>query len=238
MSRQSQATILLTRPLAQSQRFAAEIGGALISPLMTTEFLTPMIPAHPYGAIILTSETGAEAARRISASGHRLPQTAFCVGQRTAMAATAAGFHAISADGDAEDLLALICRQAPQESLLFIRATDTTGNLQDRLLLAGIDTFSVIAYRQIATQLNPEAALILRQTSPVILPVFSPRSAVLLSKELRRIAAIAPIFLAALSANVANAFDWPTAKTQIAVQPNSAAMIKAITDLRYSGIGS
>lgn len=238
MFRQSQATILLTRPLLQSQRFATEIGGALISPLMEPEFLTPAIPRQSYSAIILTSETGAEAARRISASGFSLPRRAYCVGNRTATAAQTAGFHTISAQGNADDLLTLITQDAPQENLLFIRATDTTGNLQERLVSAGIAIVSAIAYRQNPIPLSPEATTALQQTGPVILPVFSPRSAQLVTQELHRIAATAPIYLAALSPAVSNAFAWPTVQTQIAAQPNSAAMIKAIALLGLIGIGS
>jgi uroporphyrinogen-III synthase len=238
MFRQSQATILLTRPLLQSQRFATELGGTLISPLMEPEFLTPMIPRQTYSAIILTSETGAEAARRISASGFPLPPSAYCVGNRTATAARAAGFHTICAHGNADDLLALITQDAPQENLLFIRATDTTGNLQERLVSAGIGIVSAVAYRQNPIPLTLEATTALQQTAPIILPIFSPRSANLLAQELHRIAATAPIYLAALSPAVANAFAWPTAQTQIAAQPNSAAMIKAIALLRHTGIGS
>ncbi|MDZ4312232.1 MAG: uroporphyrinogen-III synthase, partial [Cypionkella sp.] len=66
MARQSHPTILLTRPDAQSQRFARQIGGAVISPLMRPEFLTPPLPAGDFAAVVLTSETGAAAAGRIS----------------------------------------------------------------------------------------------------------------------------------------------------------------------------
>lgn len=238
MFRQSQATILLTRPLLQSQRFAVEIGGALISPLMEPEFLTPAIPRQTYSAIILTSETGAEAAQRISASGFPLPNLAYCVGNRTATAAQGAGFQTRSAQGNAEDLLSLILQDRNPERLLFIRAADTAGNLQDRLILAGIDTVSVIAYRQNPVPLTPDATALLRQNDPVILPIFSPRSAVLLVKELTRIGATAPIHLAALSPAVAAAFEWPSALTQIATHPNSAAMIQAVAVLRQKGIAS
>ena len=63
MVRQSQASFLLTRPLAQSQRFAhGLIGDVVISPLMAPEFLRPKIAQKPYAAMIFTSETGVQAA--------------------------------------------------------------------------------------------------------------------------------------------------------------------------------
>ena len=75
----------------------------------------------------------------------------------------------------------------------------------------------------------------LQGPSPVILPIFSPRSARLLAVELRRVAAIAPIWLAALSAAVAEAFDFPTVFTEIATRPESAAMQAAVDALRGRG---
>lgn len=234
MARQSQPTILLTRPLAQSERFADQIGGAVISPLMRPEFLSPPVPAGEFAAIILTSETGAEAAGRISAAGAVLPKRAFCVGNRTAEAARALGFDAQSAMGAADDLLALINAAAPVGRLLLLRGQDSAGDLERRLISAGKEAVSVIVYHQIAQNLNDEAATLLHGSAPVILPIFSPRSAKLMAAELRRVAATAPICLAALSPAVAEAFDFPTSLREIALRPDGAAMIRAVEALRVS----
>ncbi|WP_426032408.1 uroporphyrinogen-III synthase [Cypionkella sp. TWP1-2-1b2] len=235
MARQSQPTILLTRPLAQSQRFADQIGGALISPLMRPEFLSPELPPGDFAAVVLTSETGAEAAGRISASGASVPKQAFCVGNRTAETARAMGFVASSAAGAADDLLAHIVSAAPVGRLLLLRGQDSVGDLEQRLISAGLETVSQIIYRQIAQILTDKAIAVLQGPSPVILPIFSPRSARLLAVELRRVAAIAPIWLAALSAAVAEAFDFPTVFTEIATRPESAAVQAAVDALRGRG---
>jgi uroporphyrinogen-III synthase len=232
MTRQSHPTILLTRPLAQSQRFADQIGGALISPLMRPEFLSPMLPSGDFTAIVLTSETGVEAARRISAAGTALPNRAFCVGNRTAEAARAAGFDASSAAGAVNNLLAYILAAAPVGRLLLLRGQDSVGDLEQRLILAGIETVSQIIYRQIVQSLSGEAIAVLQAPSPVILPIFSPRSARIFAAELRRVAAKAPIWLAALSPAVAEAFDFPTVYTEIATRPDSPAMLQAVQALR------
>ena len=232
MTRQSHPTILLTRPLAQSQRFADQIGGALISPLMRPEFLSPMLPSGDFTAIALTSETGAEAAGRISAAGIALPKRAFCVGNRTAEAARAAGFDASSAAGAADDLLAHIISAALVGRLLLLRGQDSVGDLEQRLISARIETVSQIIYRQIGQSLSDEAIAVLQAPSPVILPIFSPRSARIFAAELRRVAAKAPIWLAALSPAVAEAFNFPTVYTEIATRPDSAAMLQAVQALR------
>ncbi len=235
MARQSHPIILLTRPLAQSQRFADQIGGALISPLMRPEFLSPDLPLGDFAAVVLTSETGAEAAGRISAAGNALPKRAFCVGNRTAEVARAAGFTASSAAGAADDLLAHTIAVAPVGRLLLLRGQDSVGDLERRLVLAGIETVSLVVYRQIAQSLTDEAIAVLQDPRPVILPIFSPRSARLLADELRRIAAKAPIWLAALSPAVAEAFDFPTVYTEIAPRPDSDAMLRAVQALRGRG---
>jgi len=231
MARQSHPTILLTRPLVQSLRFAGQIGGALISPLMAPAFLSPPLPSGDFAAVILTSETGAEAAGRISATGCALPRLAFCVGNRTAEAARAQGFTARSAMGAADDLLAHIIAAAPSGRLLLLRGEDSAGDLANRLISAGLETFSMVVYRQIAQQLTGEATAVLQGQSPVIVPVFSPRSARLMVNELHRIAATAPIYLAALSPAVVEAFDFPTGLIEIASHPDSAAMIRAVQAL-------
>ncbi|MDZ4311845.1 MAG: uroporphyrinogen-III synthase [Cypionkella sp.] len=164
-----------------------------------------------------------------------LPKRAFCVGNRTAEAAQALGFDASSAGGDADDLLAQIASVAPVGCLLLLQGQDTAGDLQNRLISAGIETVSVITYRQIAQRLSDEAILLLQGSAPVILPVFSARSAVLLVAELRRTAAKAPLQLAALSSAVAEAFDFPTELVQIASRPDSFAMQQAIEALRALG---
>jgi uroporphyrinogen-III synthase len=182
--------------------------------------------------VVLTSETGAEAAGRISATGVALPKLAFCVGNRTAEAARAQGFTAHSAMGAANDLLALILAAAPAGPLMLLRGEDSAGDLKNRLISAGLETVSVIVYRQIAQNLGDEAIALLQCAAPVILPIFSPRSARLMAAELRRVAATAPIWLAAFSPAVAEAFDFPTASTEIATRPDSAAMIRAVQALR------
>lgn len=235
MVRQSQPVILLTRPLVQSQRFADQVGGALIAPLMAPEFLPPAVPPGDFAAVILTSETGVEAAWRISAAGFRLPRRAFCVGNATAAAAGRAGFDASSAEGNVSDLLAHIVMAAPQGRLLQLRAQDSAGDLQKRLISAGIETVSAIVYRQKARALTAEAAALLHGTVPVILPIFSPRSARLLAAEMRRIAATAPLWVVALSPAVAEAFDFPAELAKIAARPDADAMCDVISHLRGLG---
>ena len=246
MARQSRApTILLTRPLLQSQRFAAQLRArwpdlaVVISPLMAPEFLPVDLPRRAFAALILTSETGAEAARRISAAGQGLPAIVFCVGDRTAQAAKAAGFVAQSAGGDADALVALIARQAPDGPLLFLRGQDSAGDVESRLVSAGTETVSAIVYTQTEHALTRDANRLLRASAPVILPLFSPRSARLFLSQRPDGPVKAPLWLAALSPAVAQvAAGLAPDRMGIAATPDAAAMLQAISALLDGRIGS
>lgn len=246
MFRQSRApTILLTRPLPQSQRFAAQLrarwpeAGVLISPLMAADYRLPQWPQRDFTALILASETGAEAARRISATGHSLPRQVYCVGERTAAAALAAGFQPRRVGGDADALVKVILEDQPPGPLLFLRGQDSTGEVETRLISAGIETVSAIAYAQIQQPLSVEAQSLLQHAAPVILPVFSPRSARLLIAQCLANPPQAPLWVAALSPAVAQAAtELSPWHLQIATRPDAEAMLNAIAALPIGGIGS
>ena len=97
-------TLLLTRPRAQSQAFAAALEARLpgrfrpvIAPLIEIAPVPGALDLAGLQGLIFTSANGVEqfAARTADRS---LP--AFCVGEMTAAAARGAGFAARSADGD------------------------------------------------------------------------------------------------------------------------------------------
>ena len=182
--------ILLTRAAAASERFAVALresfgAGArvVISPLMCPVYLTPTLPPGPFDAVILTSETGAEAARRISAEGADLPRQAFCVGDRTARVAAAAGFHPQSAQGDADALVRVIVTAMRRGRLLHLRGHDSRGDVVQRLRTAGLEAQEAVVYDQMPCDLTFEAKAMLAAPEPVVLPLFSPRSADLVAQS-------------------------------------------------------
>ena len=230
--------VILTRPMAQSARFAAELAQRLpelhpiLSPLTLTEFLPFAPPCQP-SALILTSATAVEALRRNPVA---LPDIAYCVGRRTAAAAVELGVRAVSADGDAEALLALILARNPAPPLWHLHGEETRGNLAERLNSAGIETVSNVAYRQIPQALTPEARAALAGDAPVLLPVFSPRSAALLVAELRCLSVRAPLHFAAISTEAAAPLrDFPHKRLAIAATPDASAMLEAMVRLEQGG---
>lgn len=236
----TQLAFLLTRPAPASARFAASLresfGQAaqiVTSPLMEPEFLRPDLPPGPFDALILTSETGAEAARRLSADINDFPRRAFCVGDRTALAATQAGFLAQSAMGDAKALVRLIQSTEPTGRFLHLRGRDSVGDIVQQLDLAGIMASEAVVYDQKPRPLTPEAAALLAGAAPVILPLFSPRSADLMAQTgpVR-----APLWIAALSPAVAeHARPLQPDRMAIADRPDAPALLRAIEYLCAAG---
>lgn len=226
-------TVLLTRPAAQAERFAEEMaarfGGrlsSLISPLMSPEFLCPEWPDADYATVILTSETGVEAAVRLRNLGRALPKRAICVGDRTAAAARVAGFDAISAQGDAEALITLILQADDPGPFLHLRGRDARRDIAPRLAAKGRLAHAAIVYQQEAQPLGVPARELLAGKDPVIIPLFSPRSAALLA-DFGPFSA--PLLLAAISPAAAKtAMILAPERLEVAATPDSAGMLDAV----------
>lgn len=241
MARQSRLpSFLLTRPAAQGARFAAALrrrfGGnitILNSALMAPQFLTPKVPDIRFQALIFTSETGVLAFQQVFAeTGLAAGAQAWCVGDRTASAARAAGLIPLSAKGDAEALFQAIVAARPSGALLHLHGKEVRGNLVERLVSAGIETYSSIIYAQQPQPLTPQACAALQASDAILLPLFSPRTAALFYAEAQKIHLHAPLWVAALSPAVAVAIkDLPVADLIIAARPDAEAMLDALADL-------
>ncbi|TNC48191.1 uroporphyrinogen-III synthase [Rubellimicrobium rubrum] len=219
-------TLLLTRPLDASRRFLAECEAARGAPIPA--LLCPVMDIHPISvtldgrpaALLLTSEKGAERAGDLGLGG--LP--AWCVGARTTAAARERGLNAIEAGPDAEGLLKTILAAQPPGPLLHLRGQHARGDLVPRLRAAGIDASEVVVYRQEALGPSPEARRALDAPSPLVAPLFSPRSAVLLAAWALR----APVHAVAMSEAVAEAAQGlRPLSLVVATRPDAAAMVEA-----------
>jgi uroporphyrinogen-III synthase len=235
MDRQSATVpvpVLLTRPVAEAKGFAKALTQRLgprvapvIAPLMAVEHLAPTLPPGAFAGVIFTSVAGVEATQPFRPD---LPHLAWCVGRKTAERAAAAGFQARSAEGgDAAALVAAITADPPGGRLLHLRGEDATGDVAERLISAGIETESLVVYRQKPQPLTAEGAALLAGEGRVILPLFSPRSATLFHAVLPA-EARARLFLVAMSAAVADAArPIPCQALITARQPTAEAMLDA-----------
>lgn len=232
MTPQSRAIpVILTRPAAQGDRFAADLracyGDAIqviLSPLITPVFPPVTLPDGDFRAMILTSETGAQAAARVPG----VPRRAWCVGDRTAAAARALGFEALSAAGDAEALVAAIVAADEAGPLIHLRGRDSRGEVATRLTAAGLPTAEAIVYTQEAQPLSDPAHAVLQSDAPVIVPLFSPRTAQLFAATQPK----APLYIAALSLAVAAGLgDLGCEMVTVADHPDAKSLLQALVPL-------
>ncbi|MEP5155152.1 uroporphyrinogen-III synthase [Planktotalea sp.] len=178
------STLLLTRPQAASDLFARQVQQALgaldivISPLLEIEFLKFDAPKFPV-TLIFTSRNGVEAWSRA-----KLPtdERCICVGKATGQAAQTIGFDPIVSGGTVEHLREDIIKNPPQGDLVHIRGRHTRGHLVDSLRESGVNAQELITYDQKLLDLNDEALRLLQGGAPVIVPLFSPRSAAQFAK--------------------------------------------------------
>jgi uroporphyrinogen-III synthase len=229
---------LLTRPAAQSRRFAAQLHqrfgpdiAVTISPLLAPVFLAPPVPQGPHAALIFTSETGVAA---FMAPPHRpegLPKLAYCVGARTAKAALTAGLEPVSADGDAPGLIQLIRHSGQRGPLLHLCGQHTRGDIAQTLTDAEIPTQACVLYDQTAQDLTKAAVALLQGEGAVMVPLFSPRSAALFCAQAAALSLATPPVYAVLSKAVGDSLsDVQNAKLCYAETPTAASLIDAIAE--------
>ncbi len=233
MAKQSSApAVLLTRPSGEGVRFAAELAARfgplniIESPLMAPEFLPATLPPGLWGGVIFTSGTGVEAAGKLALG----PLPAYCVGPRTAAAAAAAGYTPVEMDGDADRLIAALLDRRPPGPLVHLHGENTRGAVAARLTAGGLPTMGLAVYAQRARPLTQAALDLLAGTGPVVVPLFSPRTAALFSRAAEE--ARSPLWIAALSPAVAAAaVTLIAARTAVAARPDAGAMLDAVASL-------
>ncbi len=218
--------VLLTRPREQSLRFAKGLTGlkVVISPILKIEFRRTGPEPRDYDILVFTSENGVRAA----AAFHDLAgMRGYAVGERTAAAGKEIGLDLKPAAGSADDLVSLIIEDRPTGRLLHLHGAHSRGNVAERLQNAGLDTDSTVCYDQIEQPLNAEAQDLLAGEAPVLLPLFSPRSAALLGQSCEK--ARAPISLIAISPAALEAWTGPEPISATAVSvPTADAVTREI----------
>ncbi|MEP3347153.1 MAG: uroporphyrinogen-III synthase [Litoreibacter sp.] len=215
-------TVLLTRPRAASERFAAMLPApVLISPVTQTIWVDvqPLLSAPD--AVVFTSENGVAGFAKAQAWRGQ----AYCVGDRTAQTAGDAGFDATSAGGDVEDLKRLLIQCAQGQSLVHARGRDVAGDLGD--LVA-----PMVVYEQVTEPLSGEARAILEGVDRVIVPLFSPRSAAFFAEQLTRSLGRQVTIVAMSDAVAQTCRDLGLVVAQIADRPDGPSMLRAIEAAR------
>lgn len=218
-------TLLMTRPEDGARAFVAALPDTVtrhcdvvISPLMRIQALPVEWP--DFDAAIFTSVNG------VTHGPEPKGRRAFCVGNATAQAAAKAGWRAQASGEDAETLLASLIALQPEERLVHFSGIHTRGDVAARLRTAGLSAEALAVYDQVPLPLNDAARNALNGENPVIVPLFSPRSAL----RFRQCGAgTAPLYLGAISAAAAeNCAGIGKFALIIARNPDRASMIEVV----------
>lgn len=237
----SPVPVLITRPqgvaeaLADALRQAAVDRGVpldiTLSPILDIRYFSLSTSIDSEVTLILSS---AQAVAALVRAGQARGQRAFCVGKATAEAARKAGLAALSADGDAAALAALVRAQHGTGPLVWLRGAHVRGDLMERLHAAGKDVTAIPVYDQVEKPLSTAALDLLRGWRTVLLPLYSPRSAALLGSACA--GATAPLALICISDAAAQNWTGPKPVDRVvAAHPDGAAMIDALLCRAASG---
>ena len=216
-------TLLLTRPQQQPDTFLSDVNQhlgrsvpALISPLVRIESVGQTPDLDEFATIILTS------GNTVWQLGQALKnRNVVTVGDKTARLARAWG-----ADANAlgENVVSLL-KQSEQirPPALYCRGRHSRGDLARNLEELGVTVEEVVLYDQVAQPLSQAARKLLNSRAPIIAPVFSPRSAKLLSEE----KITAPIKILAISAATKSAWRGP-GDVVVADRPDALHMLQLV----------
>ncbi len=170
--------LLMTRPLQSGRRFVAGLSrDALKDVLVCHAPLLEIVPGHEtpdlvgMDGVIFTSAQGAALAPL--GGGRR----AFCVGDRTAQEAKRRGWSVSMVGRTADDLVMMMSEDLPKGPLVHLAGAHRRGEVAARLSAAGVPTDVITLYDQESRTLNAQAQDLLAGEMPVILPLFSPRTA-------------------------------------------------------------
>lgn len=225
--------LLLTRPEPAASRFLAELHSAGLKDIHTC--ISPLFEIVPTGPLPRIPETqtivftSANAVKMYLALGGRAAGRAYTVGQTTDQAALKAGFQTLSANGNADDLVALITQQPPTGSLLHVHGRHTRGAVAQRIEAAGVPIDTAEIYEQSPISLTKQALACLAGSQPVIVPLFSPRTARLFAIANNP---VAPLYIGCMSSAVAEEVNGLVVrKCLIARHPDQTSMTKVVLDL-------
>ncbi len=227
------AVLLLTRPLAASQRFAGQLPARLrsrvdlcMSPLLDIVTIAHAVDWGDARGVIFTSANGVTVAAGLS---DRRDLPCYCVGQATTRAARAQGWRAEMLGDTADALIATLSGRDVAGPLLHPGGVHRRGNIAQTLSKAGLPVRTQAIYDQVEVPLSAAARILLDGPNPVIAPVFSPRTARQFAREAT---GKAPLYAVALSEAVAKPLAGLGAQpVEVARTPDAGAMIEAIESL-------
>lgn len=230
--------ILLTRPLADSQRLAERLGRdgvqCVLAPLLSIE---PVDQAHldPDGvqAVLLTSANGARALAKLTS---RRDIRILAVGSSTAHQAKIDGFaDVLAAGGDVASLAGLARAELVPDGgrLVHVAGSVQAGDLSGMLERDGFAIERLVAYRAVTTETLPDVARdALKNAALDGIVFFSPRTAATFATLVKKAGlqtATSPLVAFCLSQAVADALgSLPWRAQCVPVEPEGELLVQLI----------
>ncbi|THH34615.1 uroporphyrinogen-III synthase [Aliishimia ponticola] len=226
------ATVLLTRPADASNQVADQLRTTfgrrlqiIVSPLLQIA-ATGQVPDQSGSAgVIFTSANG------VSFGGKPGAIPAYCVGKATTDAASQAGWQAEYVGDTADALVATLEKRQVSGPLVHIGGVHRRGHVAKRLTASGLPTTEVDVYDQAPLELSQAAKTALCDRLPVIVPLYSPRTARIFANDFPPTAR--PHLVAISKAVMAELAHLPATTRQIALSPDACSMLERLeTTLR------
>lgn len=227
-----QPTILISRPKEDGDALAQQLAQSdpdvrtIIAPVLEIVETSDEATHQAFDIVILTSRHAAPAAKRLYSQ-----TPVICVGSATAQRALELGLKAISVDGTASDIIDHVLKQKVK-SAIHMCGAHHRGDIAERLSAAGLTAKRQVVYSQNPLAFSSEVQADIEQINHLTVPLFSPRSAQIISKNLSHFQG--RIDLVAISEICANAWSGPEPKQiTISETPNAASMFRAIVAVMH-----
>ena len=158
--------LLVTRPQPDGERTAAALRAAghevACAALMRIEPVpAPELGPGPWSGLVLTSANALRALEQHPRRATLLALPVFAVGRRSAAAARAAGFAAVTTAGSNVQELVQHLRATPagRAPLLYLAGEDRSGDLAADLAADGVMVATVVVYRAVKLEKFPPALI-------------------------------------------------------------------------------
>ncbi|MEP2642669.1 uroporphyrinogen-III synthase [Roseobacter sp.] len=217
-------SLIMTRPARANTQFIDQLSedmqarlDIVESPLINVVSVRADYAVGPDESVIFSSANGV---RHAPAGRDR---RAFCVGHATTKTAHNAGWHAIFAGETAEALVVFLTAYPIRSHIWHLAGRHTRGEIAETLNAQGISATRITTYDQTRLPLTDQAIEVLGGSDPVVVPLFSPRTAVQFVQECPK---TARPHVVALSEAVAEPLAHFKLKTlDISSRPTAAEMI-------------
>lgn len=198
----------------------------VVSPILSISLKSLKVELDQYPTLVFTSSHAVQAV--IQQTAHRSFKC-YTVGSATLACALEHGFDATEGGGTAEKLAQRVIEDDPPTPCLYLRGEHIAYDLSKALNSAGIETHESIVYEQEEHNLSEEALRLLASGRPVVLPVFSARSARLFFDNYK---SHGPLDIVAISEKVASKVPSKGIRQiRICEHPTADAMISEIAIL-------